>query len=78
MTDCVFDNIAGDHTSNSMIAPLFYWSDYLDFSHTTVSNSGTALQTSPTLGAIFVDVRELGKCVDILHPQSLCSLSLAK
>jgi hypothetical protein len=57
--DCVYHNTTGDSASNTFIAQLFFWSDYLDFSHTTVSNSGTALETSPTEGTIFIDVRSM-------------------
>ena len=62
ISDCVFQNTTGNSAINTLIAQLFFWSDYLDFSHTTVSSSGTVLQTSPTEGTVFVDVRELGTC----------------
>lgn len=57
--DCLYQNVRGNSPTNALIAPLFFWSDYLDFSYTTVSSSGTNIQTSPTEGTMFIDVREL-------------------
>ena len=57
--DCLYQNVRGNSPTNALIAPLFFWSDYLDFSYTAVSSSGTNIQTSPTEGTMFIDVREL-------------------
>ena len=49
-TGCTIDNTIGNSPTDTYIAALFWWSDWLDFKNSKVSNSGVPsnMQTSPT------------------------------